>query len=108
MQKNIKPDSLFETIMATFRMGLCLLGIVGLSVETFRDNGWLKRALSSLFKSDTVLIAIPLIFIGLFLANRLLSAPTNDKNKWIGDLPLYLMMGIGAFFLFKLVSTGSF
>ena len=108
MQKNIKPDSLFETIMATFRMGLCLLGIVGLSVETFRDDGWLKRALSSLFNSDTALIAVPLIFIALFVANRLLSAPTDDKKKWIGDLPLYLMMGIGAFFLFKLVTTGGF
>lgn len=108
MQKNTKPDSLFETIMATFRMGLCLLGIIGLSVETFRDEGWLKRALGKLFTSDTVLIAIPLIFIGLFLVNRLLSAPTNDKNRWIGDLPLYLMMGIGAFFLFKLVTTGGF
>lgn len=108
MQKNTKPDSLFETIMATFRMGLCLLGIIGLSVETFRDEGWLKRALGKLFTSDTVLIAIPLIFIGLFLVNRLLSAPTNDKNRWIGDLPLYLMMGIGAFFLFKIVTTGGF
>lgn len=108
MQKNIKPESLFETIMATFRMGLCLLGIIGLSVETFRDDGWLKRALGKLFTSDTALVAIPLIFIGLFLVNRLMSAPTDDKNKWIGDLPLYLMMGIGAFFLFKLATTGGF
>jgi ABC-type phosphate transport system permease subunit len=108
MQKNIKADSLLETILATIRLGLCLIGIIGLSVETFRDDGWLKRALSSLINSESVLIAIPLIFIGLFLINRLLSAPTSEKTTWVGDLPLYLMMGIGVFFLFKLVTTGGF
>lgn len=108
MQKNIKPDSLVETILATIRLGLCLLGIIGLSVETFRDDGWLKRGLSSLIDSESLLVAIPLIFIGLFLVNRLLSAPTNAKTTWVGDLPLYLMMGIGGFFLFKLITTGGF
>lgn len=108
MQKNTKPDSIIETILASIRLGLCLLGIIGLSVETFRDDGWLKRALSSLFNSESLLVAIPLIFIGLFLVNRLLSAPTDGKSTWVGDLPLYLMMGIGIFFLFKLLTTGGF
>jgi hypothetical protein len=108
MPKNTKPDSLLETILASLRLGLCLLGIIGLSVETFRDNGWLKRALSGLIESESVLIAIPLIFIGLFLANRLLSAPTDGKSTVVGDMPLYLMMGIGGFFLFKLITTGGF
>jgi hypothetical protein len=108
MTKSSKADSLFETILASLRLGLCLLGIVGLSVETFRDDGWLKRALSGLIESESVLIAIPLIFIGLFLVNRLLSAPTSEKTTWVGDLPLYLMMGIGIFFLFKLITTGGF
>lgn len=108
MQKNIKPESIIETILASIRLGLCLLGIIGLSVETFRDDGWLKRALSSLINSESVLIAVPLIFIGLFLLNRLMSAPTDGKSTVIGDLPLYLMMGIGIFFLFKLITTGGF
>ena len=77
-------------------------------METFRDDGWLKRALSSLINSESLLIAVPLIFIGLFLVNRLLSAPVDAKTSWVGDLPLYLMMGIGVFFLFKLITTGGF
>lgn len=105
---NSKADSLFGTISAVFRLGLMLVGIIGLSVETFRDKGWLKQTLGALINSSTGIYSVVIVFFILFLLNRILSKPTDGKTSLVGDIPLYIMMAIGAFFVFNLITTGSF
>ncbi|MCB5184673.1 hypothetical protein LG201_05600 [Methylobacillus gramineus] len=103
-----KPDSLSATLLAIGRLGLMVIGIIGIAVDLFRDDGWLKQAFSKLFSSTTGMIAIPVIILLVYLANRWFTAPRRGELTKRGDIPLYLMMGIGAFFLFRLITTGSF
>lgn len=105
---NSKPDSLLATVAAVGRIGLVIIGLIGLSVEMFRDNGWLKQLIGKLFSSSLSLAIIPIAIIVIYFVNRWLSDATDGKASAKGDLPLYLMMAIGAFFLFNLITTGSF
>lgn len=106
MDTRQKPDSLLNTLVATVRFGLVFLGLIGLSVEIFRDNGWLKQLFGKMISSQIGLASIPIAIIVLFLVNRWLSSAAKGKTVTRGDWPLYLMMAIGAFFLFNLLTTG--
>lgn len=102
-----KPDSLLSTLLAVSRFGLMLLGIIGISVEIFRDNGWLKQLIGKAFASPGTLLLIPLAIGALYLLDKAITNAAGTASKK-GDIPLYIMMAIGAFFLFRLVTTGSF
>jgi len=81
--KDITPESKRSVFYSVISMGLMLVGIIGIAMEMFRDDGWLKTLLHKLFQS------------------------TTNMSK-SGDLPMYAMMAVGAYYLFKLVTTGSF
>ncbi len=102
-----KPDSLLETMLALGRMGLMLLGIIGIAYEIFRENGLLKQWLKSLLSSTGGLVSAVVLAFVLYLFWRWInSAPDGNATKR-GDIPLYAMMAIGAFFLYRLITTGS-
>ena len=105
--KDITPESKFGSIAAAARMGLMLVGIVGVAMEFFRDDGWLKTGLGKLFESTTNMMFIPVIILALWLLNRWMSSPNKSETKRSGDVPMYLMMAVGAYYLFHLITTGS-
>jgi hypothetical protein len=107
MADQSKPDSLVDTLLAVGRFGLMLLGIIGISVEIFRDNGWLKQLIGKAFDSPGTLLLIPLTIGALYLLDKTITNAAGTASKK-GDIPLYIMMAIGAFFLFRLITTGSF
>lgn len=107
MADKSKPDSLVDTLLAVGRFGLMLLGIIGISVEIFRDNGWLKQLIGKAFASPGTLLFIPLAIGALYLLDKAITNAAGTASKK-GDIPLYIMMAIGAFFLFRLITTGSF
>jgi hypothetical protein len=43
----------------------------------------------------------------LWLLNRMMSSNKKGETNKSGDLPMYIMMAIGAFYLFRLITTGS-
>jgi len=102
-----KPDSLKSTLIAVAKIGIMLLGIVGLAVEIFRDNGLLKQLFTKMLDSPLGIFSIPLALLALYLFNRWLGTATDGKASTRGDLPMYIMMGIGAYFLYRLMTTGS-
>ncbi len=102
-----KPDNLINTLLALSKFGLLILGIIGISVEFFKDNGILKQLLSKLINSSLGLTVIPIVIIAYVLLHRWLNSSTDGKSSAVGDLPMYLMMAIGAYFLFNLLTTGS-
>ena len=104
--KDINPNSLMSNILAFVRMGLMLLGLVGIAFELFSDESWLKSLLSKLFSSTTNMMLIPLIIVGLWLVGRIINGMGEEGSNKGGDLPLYIMMGFGLFYLFKLATTG--
>lgn len=105
--KDIKPESKASVLFATIRMGLMIIGLVGIAFELFRENGWLSKLMSSLFESTTSMLMIPVIIFVLWLINRWISTPNKSETKKSGDLPMYVMMAIGGYYLFKIITSGS-
>lgn len=105
--KDIKPDSLLSNVVAIARILLMLVGIIGIAMELFKDDGWLKNALSKLFETTTSMMLIPVIILGLWLLNRWMTSPNKSETNKTGDLPMYAMMAVGAYYSFKWLTNGS-
>lgn len=105
---DIEADSTFKTLMSFGGMALLLLGLAGIAMEFFKDGGWLKTAFSWLFDSTTHMMFIPVIIFVLWLLNHFMSSGVIGEKKKSGDLPMYIMMALGAFYLFRLATTGGF
>lgn len=103
-----KPESLLSTLLAVLRLGLMLIGIIGLAVHLFHDEGWLDQALAWIFSGTWTMLAIPGAILALYLANRWLTTPRRGELSKRGDIPMYAMMAVGLLFLFRLATTGSF
>jgi hypothetical protein len=102
-----KADSLVDTLLALGRVALMLIGIVGIAYEFFREDGLLKRWFKSLFSSTEGLVTALIIAVVLYFFWRWVNAAPDGKATKRGDIPLYAMMAVGAFFLYRLISTGS-
>lgn len=102
-----KADSLVDTLLALGRVILMLIGIVGIAYEFFREDGLLKRWFKSLFSSTEGLITALIIAVALYFFWRWINAAPDGKATRRGDIPLYAMMAVGAFFLYRLLSAGS-
>ena len=105
---DIKPDTLLQTIVSVGSMILMFIGIIGIALEFFKDDGWLKKALAWLFDSTTHMMFIPVIIVVLWLANRAFSGTGKDEMKKSGNLPMYLMMAVGVYYVYRFVTTGGF
>lgn len=106
--KNIKPDTPLANLVAISKLILMMLGLTGIAVEFFKPEGWLKSGFAKLFESTTSMLLIPVIVLFLWLINRWISSPNKTEINKSGDLPMYIMMTLGLYYGFKLVSTGSF
>lgn len=99
--KDIKAESKTSVLFAVIRMGLILAGIAGLAMEFFKDGGLVTKTLSWLFDSGEHMLFIPVIIFALWLANRIISAEGKGDIKKSGELPMYIMMLLGVYYLLK-------
>lgn len=105
---DIEADTLLKTLSSLAGIVLVLIGLAGVAMEFFKDDGWLKTALNWLFDSTTHMMFIPVIILVLWLLNRWMSSAAIGEKKKSGDMPMYIMMALGAFYIFRLVTTGGF
>ncbi len=105
---NIKPESGLNNMLAIGRFILMVIGIIGLAIEFFKDDGWLKNVLGWLFQDTSHMAFIPVIVVVLWLINRWITAPSKVETKQSGNLPMHVMMGLGLYYLFRIVTTGGF
>ncbi|HSH53758.1 MAG TPA: hypothetical protein VK967_01915 [Methylotenera sp.] len=105
--KDIKPESPLSNMAAIGKMGLMIAGIIGIALEFFKEDGVLKTILAKLFQSTTTMLFIPVIIFVLWLLNRWMSSSKKGETNKSGDLPMYAMMAVGAYYLFRLITTGS-
>lgn len=106
--KTIKADSPLSNILAVGQLVLMILGITGLSLEVFREHGWLQNLFNQLFQSSTSMLIIPVIIFGLWSVNRWFTSPNKSETAKHGDVPMYVMMAVGSYYLFKLITSGAF
>lgn len=100
-----------SVIKAGAQFILMVLGIIGVAILLFSDTGLLVTLGGKLTEIDSLemLMVIPLAIVAIYLG-RVWFEKTFAKSSAAvaGDIAMYLMMAIGAFFLFRLLSTGSF
>lgn len=106
--KDIKPESKFDVLATIGRMFLMVLGIVGFIIQLFQKDGLSKQIFDKLFESTINMLMIPIIIFTLWWLNRWMSSGSKSEKKRSGDIPMYLMMMLGAYYLYKLITTGSF
>ncbi len=104
----IEADTPVKTLISAAGLMLVLISLVGIAMEFFKDGGWLKTALGWLFQSTTHMLFIPVIIFVLWLLNRWMSSGAIGVKKKSGDMPMYIMMALGAFYVFRLIITGGF
>lgn len=105
---DIEADTPIKTIISTAKFGLVVLGLVGISVEFFRDDGWLKTLITKILNSSIGAWWFLIIAILLFILNRIITDNTTGKASKRGNLPFHVMMLIGGFFLYRLAVYGEF
>lgn len=106
-QQARKADSLLATLLASARVGLMLVGIGGLAIVMFREDGLLQQGLAFMLGSGTRLVVTLFAAFLLYLFWRWLNAAPGGGTTKRGDIPMYAMMALGAFFLFRLITTGA-
>ncbi|MEQ1600002.1 MAG: hypothetical protein ABL880_11630 [Methylotenera sp.] len=106
--KDIQADTLAKTLMSVGGMVLLAIGLIGIAMEFFKGDGVLSIIWDWLWEDTSHLIAIPAAAVAFWLFNRFLTASAKGEKKKAGDIPMYIMMAIGAFYLFRFVTTGGF
>ncbi len=105
---NIEADSLLKTLSSVGGLILMLIGIAGIALEFFKKDGLLKTILSWLFDTTTHMMMIPVIIGVMWVLNRMMSSTNPDESKKSGNIPMYAMMAVGAFYAFRFLTTGGF
>lgn len=105
--KNIKPDSLLQTISSLVRFGLLIIGLIGLTLKLFQDNGWLGQFFNYITSSSMGLISFIAILAMLYGINQWLTPTSPDQASKRGNLPMYIMMGLGGYFLYQYLIHGT-
>ena len=105
---DIKADTLAKTLLSVVGFGLMIVGIIGIAMEFFKEGGWLKTALAWLFDSTTHMMFIPVIIFVAWLLNRWMSSPNKNESKKSGNVPMYAMMVVGLFYIYRIITTGGF
>ncbi len=105
---DIQADTPLKTALSVAGMGLMVVGILGIALEFFKDDGFIGRIWDWLWKDTSHLIAIPVVFFVLWLFNRWMTSSAKGEIKKAGNTPMYIMMAIGAFYLFRFITTGGF
>lgn len=104
----IDPNSKVSTAVSIVSFLLMVIGLIGLGVELFKDGSMIQSWIGSLFESNTGLFLIPIIVAAAWFFNRLTSSPSKTEKSKAGDIPMYIMMAIGAFYVIRIITTGGF
>jgi hypothetical protein len=105
---DIQADTLLKTMTSAGGILLMFIGLIGIAMELFKGGGWVGTIFKWLFDSTTHMMFIPVIIFALWLLNLWMSSAAIGEKKKSGDVPMYIMMAVGAYYVFKLVTTGGF
>lgn len=104
----IDPNSKVNIVMSIVSFLLMVIGLIGIGIELFKDGSVVKSLIGSLFESTLGLMMIPVIIAAGWLFNRWTASPSKTEKSKAGDIPMYIMMAIGAFYVFRIITTGWF
>jgi hypothetical protein len=105
-----KPESLMHILKAGAMFFLVILGIAGVAVSVFSEGGWLGVFFDKLTNLEAdLLVIVPLVLIVLYVVKVWFEKTTGKSSAEVmGNMALFIMMGFGLFFLYRLLTLGSF
>ncbi len=109
--KNMQTDSLLSVMLAGAQLVLVVIGLIGISIEFFRDKGWLKQSLSAIMNTSnsTLIMALPVGLLVFLVGKSWMDSHSERKSSGvIADAMLYVMMLVGVWVIYKFVSEGGF
>jgi hypothetical protein len=105
-----KPESLMHVLKAIAMFVLVVVGIIGVAVSVFSEGGWLGIFFDKLANLDMdFLVIVPLVLVFLYII-KVWFEKTSGKSsaEVMGNMALFIMVGFGLFFLYRLLTLGSF
>ncbi len=102
---DIKADTPLQNILSVGAMILMIAGIAGLAMEFFKEDGWVGKMFSFFFRSTGTMLLLPVLIFILWLINRWISTPSKNETKKSGNLPMYLMMIAGVYYVYQFLMT---
>jgi hypothetical protein len=101
---NIRADTLLQTLSSVASMALMLIGIIGIAIDFFKEDSWITKTFAYFFQSTNTMLLIPVVIFVFWLLNRWISSPSKDKKKKTGNLPMYLMIIVGLYYLYQFIA----
>lgn len=99
-----------EYVTSFVTIALVLAGIGGVSYHMFKENGWLGLILGKVWNLQVAnpVIAIP-VTIGVLFLGKLWYDHNRAKGHTskLPDVVIYVVMAVGAFFIYRLVVKGT-
>jgi len=106
--RKINPSSPIHLIRSIVEFVLILFGIAGVAYELFRESSIVTNFIARLFESYASMLLIPVIGVAFWLFSKWTASPKALERPEIGNIPMYVMMAIGAFYIFRLIIVGHF
>ena len=110
MNKPVKTENLVDTTLALVQVVLIVIGLAGISVQLFSERGMLSGLLHKLMAMHAAMLlaAIVSLIVIFSLFKKTFKASKGDRStSAYGNLLMFLMMGIGAYFVLLYLNTGS-
>jgi hypothetical protein len=100
-------SGLLEDAFAVAVVGLTLLGVAGIVYRSLKPEGWISASLETLWDKSPGLVWV--VGFGLTATTLALKhyydhSPSRSRS---GNLIAYAFIGLGLFFFFKMIITGS-
>jgi len=104
--RTIRPDSAWKILQALITLGLMLCAFIGIAVHLFSSEqgpadwwAWLTAS-----PMNGVLTFIAAVVLMAF--HRYITHISSQQRRAASDLPVYIMMLVGVYFIYQLITTG--
>lgn len=104
--RDLRPDSAWQTLQALLTVALLICGLIGIAVHLFGSDTtpfdwWTWITASPLNIALTILAVVAVIAF-----HRYNSHISNQQRRNASNLPVYIMMLAGLYFIYRLLTTG--
>lgn len=100
---------ILQYVQSFVTIGLVLAGIGGVAYYMFRENGWVHRALGTIwdFQLSNPVVAIP-VTIGVLVIGKLWIDRQRAKGytSKMPDVLIYVVMAAGVYFIYQFITQG--
>lgn len=104
--RTIRPDGPRQIVQALLTLGLMVCAFIGIAVHVFGSNqgpmDWVQWIMASML--NMVLTAAGVL--AMFAFHRYITHISTQQRRSASNFPVYAMMLLGAYFIYRLISTG--